>query len=88
MFVIIVSLWWLEACNNTLLPDTMMATNVTYDSSSFYSKPPLGWLRVSREILGIIGPNPSVSKSNQLHVGIFCVFFVKFEGIFHKSFIF
>ena len=31
---------------------------------------------VYRETFGIIGQNPSVSKSNQLHVGIFWIFFI------------
>ena len=30
-------------------------------------------------LLGIIGQNPSVSKSNRLHVVIFRFFFIKFE---------
>ena len=38
---------------------------------------------VSKEFLGIIGPNPSVSKSNQLHVGIFSFFFIDLRHILY-----
>ena len=34
------------------------------------------WVRCPGEILGIIGRDPSVSKSNQLHVDIFFVLYL------------
>ena len=40
---------------------------------------------MSQEILITIGQNPSVSKSNQLHVKIFQFFFVDW-GIFYRFF--
>jgi hypothetical protein len=40
---------------------------------------------VSKEILGIIGQNPNVSKSNQLHVVIFWFSFIDMRHILEIS---
>ena len=42
------------------------------------------WPLVSADIFGIIGQDPSVPKSNWLHVDIFQFFFIKL-AIFYKS---
>ena len=46
------------------------------ESSQLDPSRPIGMFHCPRGFLGIIGQDPNVSKSNQLHVDIFQLFFV------------